>query len=74
MGLRGTPSKTQKNANFKFPQTNLFVNQRDFPKFPQNIILHLVTLFSVSLRVYPFSELAPQKSGQKTLSIPGQKP
>jgi hypothetical protein len=52
--------KTKKRVNWNSSNPILFVNQRDFPEFPQNIKPHLVTLFSVYLRVLPFSEIPPK--------------
>jgi hypothetical protein len=61
------PANPQKSPNLNPPTRILFVNQREPLKFPQNKKLQLVTLFSVSLRVLPFSELAPKiQSTQKT--------
>jgi hypothetical protein len=50
-----------KITNLSSPKNILFAKQRDFPRFPQNNKLHLVTLFPVDLRVHPFSELPPKK-------------
>jgi hypothetical protein len=59
--------KPQKSLNSNSPKRILFVKQREFPKFPQNKTLQLVTQFSVCLRVLPFSELSPKIQLTKNL-------
>jgi hypothetical protein len=51
----------KKSLNLNSPQKILFAIQRKTAEFPQNIFLHLVTLFSVCSRLLPFSELLFQK-------------
>jgi hypothetical protein len=56
---RSTPTTAQDSQNQPNPNSpNLisFVIQRRILKFPQNIFVHLVTLFPVSLRLLPFFE------------------
>jgi hypothetical protein len=60
--------KTSKIPNSNSPQRNLFVNQREFPKFPQNSFIQLVTQFPVCLRELPFSELGPKTQKPKLQS------
>jgi hypothetical protein len=60
--------KSQNRPKSKPPILILFGNQRKIPKFPQNIFLQLVTLFSVYLRVLPFSEVQPKTRKPKNLS------
>jgi hypothetical protein len=67
-----TRLKTQKNPILNSPIPNLFAIQRKTPKFPPNKKLHLVTLFSVCLRVFPFSELDPKTQTTKNLFNPAQ--
>jgi preprotein translocase subunit SecG len=52
------------------PKPNLFVNQRETPKFLQNIFLQLATLFLVCLRVFPFSKNSPKKSNHSKVPKP----
>jgi hypothetical protein len=59
--------KPQKIPILNSPVSILFVNQRETTKFLQNFFLHLVTLFSVRLRVLPFSEVTPQNQITKNL-------
>jgi hypothetical protein len=62
--------KTPKTPNLNSPSLILFAIQRKKAKFLQNSFVHLVTLFSVYLRVLPFSEVPPQKPNpQKTSQI-----
>jgi hypothetical protein len=71
----GPRPKPQKSPILNSPIKFLFAKQREILKFLQNKKRHLVTLFLVSLRVFPFSELDPKKfqtqnqfnSGQTTL-------
>jgi hypothetical protein len=58
--------KTQKNPNLNSPKVILFAIQRKFLKFLQNIFPHLVTLFPVCLRVFPFSEISSKKQKPKS--------
>jgi hypothetical protein len=53
--------KPKKSPFLDSPKKIPFVNQRENLKFLQNIKVQLVTLFSVYLRVLPFSD-QPQKS------------
>jgi hypothetical protein len=62
----------QKIATLNSPNIILFAIQRKTAKFLQYKKLHLVTQFSVCLRVLPFSEPPFQKSGQKTATNPVQ--
>jgi hypothetical protein len=55
-------ANSQKRSKLNSSHQILFVKQRRTAKFPQNIVLHLVTLFPVELRVLPFSELSPKNS------------
>jgi hypothetical protein len=60
--LRGTPLQPLKiNQNPKRPIPRVFVKQHKNLNSPKNIIFQLVTLFSVCLRAFPFSELFLQK-------------
>jgi hypothetical protein len=52
--------KPKKRSNPSSSKIILFAIQRKNPKFPQYIKVHLVTQFSVHLRVFPFSD-QPQK-------------
>jgi hypothetical protein len=60
--------KPKKPSNPSSPKTFLFVNQRKSLKFPQNKKIHLVTLFSVHLRVFPFSDQPLKTSNPQKLS------
>jgi hypothetical protein len=64
--------KTQKPPTLNSPNQILFAIQHKIVKFLQYKELHLVTQFSVCLRVFPFSEPPPKKSDQKTQSNPVQ--
>jgi hypothetical protein len=55
----------QKNPNLNSPKNILFVIQRKTAEFPQDKNLHLATLFSVCLRVFPFWKDSPKKSQPK---------
>jgi hypothetical protein len=59
-----------KSPTFNSPILILFVNQREIPKFPQNILRHLATLFSVRLRVHPFSKNSSKNPIPQKLSKP----
>jgi hypothetical protein len=63
-------AKSKKRVNPNSPNNILFVIQRKISKFPQNIVLHLVTLFSVCLRVLPFFEHSPKKFQTSNLFKP----
>jgi hypothetical protein len=52
--------KLKKTSNPNSSKKILFAKQRETLKFPQNRKVQLVTLFSVHLRVFPFSD-QPQK-------------
>jgi hypothetical protein len=67
-------AKTQKSPFLNSPKNILFAKQREFPKFLQNNFLHLVTLFSVDLRVLPFSEPLLKIPTKNSNSNPGQNP
>jgi hypothetical protein len=60
--------KPQKTLNINSPKYILFVKQRKNPKFLQNIKPHLVTLFSVRLRVLPFSDHLPKTQNSQNCS------
>jgi hypothetical protein len=65
---RVKPKKTPiSNSSEIFP----FAIQRKTIKFPQNKLIHLVTLFLVDSRELPFSEPGPKIPNPKNLSIPG---
>jgi hypothetical protein len=64
--------KPQKSPNLNSPKPILFAIQRKTAEFPQNNFLHLVTLFPVSLRVFPFSKNSSENSNPKNLSNPIQ--
>jgi hypothetical protein len=55
-------TKPQKSPTSNSPIKFLFVNQREPFKFPHYKVFHLVTLFSVCLRLLPFFELSPKKT------------
>jgi hypothetical protein len=65
--------KPPKSPNPNSPQIILFVKQRKFLNSPKNPILHLVTQFSVCLRVFPFSEPTLKNPIPKFRTISGQK-
>jgi hypothetical protein len=50
--------KPQNQPDSNSPKPILFTNQRKTSNSPKNIKLHLVTLFPVCLRLYPFSEFS----------------
>jgi hypothetical protein len=64
--------KLQKTPNLNSPKQILFTNQRKTPNFPQDKKRQLVTLFSVYLRVLPFSE--PLFSKTQILKVPKPAP
>jgi hypothetical protein len=66
--------KTQKPPNLNSPTSILFVIQRKTAEFPQNIFIHLVTLFPVRLRVHPFSEPHSKNPAKNSNPIPSKKP
>jgi hypothetical protein len=50
--------KHQKILISNSPKTILFAKQHRISRFPQNIVIHLATLFPVDLRELPFSEFS----------------
>jgi hypothetical protein len=67
--LTWTPAhKPKKSPNLNSPNPILFAIQRKTAEFPQNKKRHLATLFSVRLRVLPFSEFPPLKFQSQKLS------
>jgi hypothetical protein len=61
MNSRGLTPKTSKASILNSPKSILFAKQRKNAKFLQYIFPHLVTLFSVCLRVFPFSKNSSKK-------------
>jgi hypothetical protein len=62
-----TTKPNQKSLKPNPPISILFAKQRESQYSPKKTFLHLVTLFSVHLRVYPFSELSPKPQIPKNL-------
>jgi hypothetical protein len=64
--------KTKKTVNLNSPNSILFVIQRKISEFLHYKKRHLVTLFSVCLRVFPFSKNSPKTQFTQNFSNLGQ--